>query len=402
MNKKNIIYIILGIISASIMYIAVKYVFLFLFTLLFNYNSKYSKIHKTAELNAKEYIENKYHIKAEVLDNHTEIQCAPFCNTTAMSTLKMKYGKKIFYVNINNDKRTIDGYDNYQFDLIRKKIINLLNKETNLKPYKYTIRYGKYIRSDNNINGMINLYYDKTNIEELINEYHIRINSNYIGNADFNKINLNNICNIYGNNATIHLINYKTIKDYEKVIGSEKNRLENIIVGYENFVNFAPYIEKVFVIDGKTIMKNDYSKIFKIDDMNILLLTYPKDTLYAGLSSLKIDVNKTNYKWETFVSYLVDYYDMFAKNLIIDNYLINIEDNMEVDKNNRIYLFVKKDKIEKLKNKYKKLDFLINNGFEDSRNGIYYSHSLYEEYYVFEVNIEKVADKKIIISLLNT
>lgn len=395
-KKKNIIYIILSIMFIILVYIGGHYILISLLN--HTINPKNGEVYKAAELNAKEYIKNKYNIEAKVIENNIEESCSPFCSDTAMSFLKMKYGKHTFYVYVNNTEGEITGFDNYQYDLIQKKIIELLNKGTNLKPYNYKIRYGEYINSIKSINGMINIYYNKTNIDEIINKYHIRIDSHYIGNVNFEKISLDNIYNTFENKATIHLINYKTINDYEKVINSKHYTLDQVIAGYDNLVSFAPYIEKVFTISGEKIIKNDYSKIKKIDGMNIMLLSYPKDTIDAELSSVNINVNKVNHIWKSAIN---DYELCEKKDLIIDNYLINIEDNIEVDKKYKIYLFVKKDKIEELNNKYEELDFLINSGFKDEIKGNYY-YSPYGDYYVFNEQIEKIADKKVIASLCNS
>ena len=387
-KKKDFFYIALSIAILFVIFVGIPYL------LLFFLNKDAREVRKIAELNAKDYIKNKYNIEARILNTENKMNCSPYplCSSSGMSIIKMKYHKKIFYVYITNSERNIYGYDNYQYNKIQKKLIQLLNKETKFKPYNYSVEYGKYVNTKDKINGLIDIYYDKTNIEEIIKYYRIKINSNYIRNENLEKINLDNLHNIYNNNADIHLVKFKTIKDYKKVINSEKyDHLSD-----EELYDFAPYIEKEIILDGKLTEKNDYSKIKKIDDMYFMLLTNSGYQDYSGRTSLKIDVNKTNYKWK---AELDD--DEYAKDLIIDNYLINLEDNIDPEKNNNIYLFVKKDKIEKLNSREKELDFLINNGFGDTQKNLDYSFPLYGDYYAFFENIKKVADKKIIVSLHN-
>ena len=385
MRKKNNTIIIICAIIIGIIYVFFPVIVIYGGLAFLSRGAR--KIDKMAKINSINYVKNKYHINAKILENQPNMNCGPIgCSNTGYSLVKMKYGKKIFNVYINNKKKTSkNGRDDYQKKQIINKIMRTLKKETNKTPKNYNIDFQDGIYIDNKkYKGFFQKYFDGNNIKDVIsNKDKIIIEANYIGEKRFDNINLDNVYNALGEKTNIKLLNYKTNEDYQ----NSKN-LDCFYI----LDRCSVYLDDALISRGRDKVERPKYDLIKTDDGIKFLVTV--DDYYGSTwkRNLNINVNKIDYEWHP-RNHISDV-NTISDRLIIGNYLINVEGQANLNSGYYLYLFVPKEKTENTKH----YNMYMNIGpYDVANSNVYYYKT--NDYLIFTEQFEELADKKIIVSL---
>ena len=206
------------------------------------------QLNAQASINAKKYIMDKYGFDANIISFDNNTYCDPEgClfgeKISDYVYVKMKYNNEKFTVVISGKEENPKGYDNYQYTVILQELLNEINIETNLKPYKINlscIGWNNNFRETNSKHSycLINQKYNGTNIKEFItNEISsLSIIVEYINERDLEFIKKDNLLEEY-DNMHILLINYNSINDFNSL--TEREQLFR-----NNGINYYPFIKE--------------------------------------------------------------------------------------------------------------------------------------------------------------
>ena len=176
--------------------------------------------------NSINYIKEKYGMNAKVKSVTVcskEYSLFPdsFSEPSETVQVKMNANGKNFYVYITAKEESTEGQDNYQFEEIKKDLVDSINNLVQIPVYKYEISGAKSIM---NTEGLLdkNEYYDGNNLGTIAGKLGINLFMHYIGDVDFSNIDFSSISDIT-NNIILMLINYDSKSDYENSIKLTSN-----------------------------------------------------------------------------------------------------------------------------------------------------------------------------------
>ena len=234
---------------------------------------------KQGEINAINYVKEKYNINPKVESVVEEANCSSLWGCLESSpngdvTVKLNYNNKDFYVYVTGEYNSTDAIDDYQFKEIEEDYINYLRNNINLDLYDYKLEFYK--------NG-IKEYYNKA--LDVVSPYIFNIELYYIGEYDLNELDLTNIEQKFKNNTmSINIMEFKTQEkcdDYKQSIITHaaltdgmkdiyKYSMIKIYKGQKTFYkydNISNYNDEVYVYSPQDTNKYEIS-ISKIDDLN--------------------------------------------------------------------------------------------------------------------------------------
>ena len=160
---------------------------------------------KRGEINAINYVKEKYNFNAKVKSVVEETNCSSVWGCLDSSPngnviVKFNANNKDFYVYVTGKYKTNEAIDDYQFKEIEDDFVNFFKNNINLNLYDYKLEF--------NSRG-IREYYN--NDLDSIVSYISKIELYYIGENDFNELNLNNVeLKLKNYTESISLIEFKT------------------------------------------------------------------------------------------------------------------------------------------------------------------------------------------------
>ena len=254
-----------------------------------NENKKLAKQYKKqGEINAINYIKEKYGIDAKVKKVKEEVECnnswnCMQANPTGNVTVKMISNKKEFNVYVTGTEESNDASDDYQIDNIKEDIIQHLKDNISLELYDYDISFNtKYIKElySDNINVMakyiddIELYYIEKNLNSIdLNSLNSFLQE-YDGNINLINFKEEDSCNNYKKNKLQKKQFLIIYKDSELIL-NKYNR------NFYNYNKFTTYNNEIYIYYPTTDNKFEISES-KLDDIK----NYKK--LYSDLNYKKI------------------------------------------------------------------------------------------------------------------
>lgn len=264
-----------------------KFLFVIPIILLLNfcgYTKEEKKLIKEYETQGKEnainYIEDKYGftpniVKIEAIKEDPYMIPDFSTPPTGRVSLELSHNNKKFIVEIQGDRKTIDGGDNYQYEEIESDILEIIKKDTNMDPYKHSINFGIFTTKN-----LINEYYNKDNLNELIDSLNFNIVLEYINKPSLINNDYKNITENFINCSQFGIINYKSMEQYN-------NKLEKMI-SFEMFDNYitgnAINIDYAFFINQKNIVHYNMDMI-EFDDIKYYDLN-KKESIIVNKSKL--------------------------------------------------------------------------------------------------------------------
>jgi len=124
--------------------------------------------------NALNYIKEKYGFDATVTevknDKFTSFLPELSPDPTGDVFVTMEYNEKSFMVFVSGEEETTEGLDNYQLEEISSALQEKLYDITGLPIEELFVCYGEFETMKNNLNGMINTYFDGENLSEIMEE----------------------------------------------------------------------------------------------------------------------------------------------------------------------------------------------------------------------------------------
>lgn len=231
---------------------------------------------KQAKINAKNYIFDKYGFEADIIDTYLE-KCGtgPIPDFSPPPTswvyVEMKYNNKKFHVYITGEKESTDGYDNYQFDIVKKAFMEYVKNKLKVEPVMCNFYYGENYPFYEKYNGLIHQYYDGTNLKEALSSKGFRAVFEYVNDVDFKSIHNSNYFDGYLEDGLMLFVKYPTENAYDKV----STHLYNILGTpqtndlYEN----AIYIDNALLVDNigdeyYEFNLNEYDGFYYLDSDN--------------------------------------------------------------------------------------------------------------------------------------
>lgn len=255
---------------------------------------KYNKIQY--KKNALDYVRKKYNIEAKIEKVTLEKKYLIVgSEKTGFACVEMEYNGKKFYVYINNEKNNYSGYDNYQYELITKKILEIVKEDTNLDYYDYNIDYSEVEFQNSSLEyvpGIIKKYYDGTNIKEVLALSTVSLNVDYIGDNNLQNIDLKKTLDcIYMLEA--RLVNYSSIDNYNKA-----HAYESLQKSYED--NDFIYAHYADIYKDNTIYyySNYYSKKKYTYNYKNAVKELDGILFYSPAYGINIDVSKQQISWD--------------------------------------------------------------------------------------------------------
>lgn len=270
---------------------------------------------KQGEINALNYVKEKYNINAKVKSVIEESNCDSVWQCLDSSpngdvTVKLNANNKDFYVYVTGKYKSNEAIDDYQFKEIEDGFINFFKNNIALNLYDYKLEF--------NTKG-INEYYNNKNLDDMIS-YISTIELYYIGENDLDKLNVNKLQEKFKNHSGyINLINFETrenCKAYKKAeiknVGIPSDNMKNIykssmltlhqgektISKYDNITN---YNDEVYVYPFQDNTKYEIS-LTNLGDLNYY------NELYPELSDKKISQVTKAYSILSSKSYLYIYF----------------------------------------------------------------------------------------------
>ena len=248
---------------------------------------------KQAEENATLYIQKKYGFTPNFINKAAEytissegegvIRFNTRYDYTGNVLLKFEKDNKEYDVFISGATNTTIGYDNYQYEEIKSKLVEEFYSLFQMDFYNSEIEYGKYsslLRDE--ANNMINPYYDGENIKNIVQNYRILLEYGENVNLDNFKLSF------LEKDGRILILKYKSLEDFEqgkKDCDNEKYVGSITISGFSIDQRKLIHIDEYFVLDDgvKKIQKIDY-----IEYENVNTITYSSD------KPTKISISKSD------------------------------------------------------------------------------------------------------------
>lgn len=235
---------------------------------------------KQGEINAINYVKEKYNFNAKVKSVVEESNCSSVWGCLDSSPngdviVKLNANNKDFYVYVTGKYKTNEAIDDYQFKKIEDDFVNFFKNNINLNLYDYKLEF--------NSRG-IREYYN--NDLDSIVSYISKIELYYIGENDLNELNLNNVeLKLKNYTESISLIEFKTSEkcnDYKQAtienVGLSSDNMKNIYKysmltlhqGEKNFYrydNISDYNDEVYVYSSQDDNKYEIS-VSKLDNLD--------------------------------------------------------------------------------------------------------------------------------------
>lgn len=230
------------------------------------------------EINAVNYIREKYGIQATVTDVACEkVDSGPVPDFTPAATgdvfVTMEYNEKIFGVSISGAQETLEGLDNYQYELIKSALEHTLSDVTHLSAVELFICYGEYHTMKDNKHGMIHPYFDGENLAEIMKEESAAVVVSYI-NQDVTGIDMDKVVEQTGIKDYL-LVDYAS-KEYYDIINNPGYNISGTPLDSQIDDNMV-YINGYRLTDSREDTYIDCEKNI-IDDI-ILITKYPEETV---------------------------------------------------------------------------------------------------------------------------
>ena len=271
---------------------------------------------KQGEINALNYVKEKYSFNAKVKSVEAEDYCSIWgcfldSSPNGNVIVKLNANNRDFYVYVTGKNESTEAIDDYQFKEIEDDFISFLKNNIDLDLYDYKLRF--------NSKGIKEYYNNDLNN---IVSYISNIELYFIGENDLNELNLNNIEREFENyTEPINLIEFKTIErcnDYKqaatKNVSLSSDDMKNIykycmltlhqgkktIYRYDNISN---YNDEVYVYSSQD---NNY---YEISVAELSDLNYYKE-LYSDLNDKEIIQVTKAYSIPSSKSFLYIYFPM--------------------------------------------------------------------------------------------
>lgn len=274
------------------------------------------KYKKQGELNAINYIKEKYNFNPKVKSVVEESNCNAVwgcLDSSPNGTVIVKFNdnNKDFYVYVTGEYESTEAIDDYQFNEIEDDIINFFRNNIDLNLYDYELQF--------NSRG-INEYYN--NDLDSVASYISQIELYYIGENNLNELNLDNIKLKFKNyTEQISLIEFKSIKncnDYKQAkienVGLSSDKMKDIYKrsmltlhqGQKTFYkynNISNYDDEIYVYSSQD--DNNYEiSIAKLSDLS----NYKE--LYSDLNDKELVQVTKAYSIPSSKSFLYIYFPM--------------------------------------------------------------------------------------------
>lgn len=349
-----------------------KKVFLSLFIVLILFSGCDSKQEKAmikqsieqGKINAVNYIKEKYGIDSIAINGEVKrIQSfggSPTTDPTTTTYIEMKFNNEKFYVMIDGGKVTTDGYDNRQFETIKKDIVSYIDNIVGSNSIDNDINFGMKYKE---YKGLIKPLYKNNDFKEINNkliviEYSNNVNLSNVKNKNVLKQSLFSQSG-YGK---ILLITYNFESDTNKVnthtYGLSGTEYKESL--YENGL----YIKEALYIDNEeekyySFKPNSYDGIYYAD--------FNTNSQVNIINGEKIDGSNFEGRGTWNVKSLTETY--------------NVSTSAKT-----VYIYYPTSKINNYKN-YK--EFYVGTSYIDNGERIYYAqdlkHSKVGDYYVFNI-----------------
>ena len=198
-----------------------------------------------AKKNTIKYIEKKYGFspniqKTECTYSNSDM-FASNCNEDILVTAE--YNGKRFQVIIDGSKTSEEGKDNYQYQDIVTKIINIIDNNIE-QPYKYKVYFGYKGK------GLINEYYNGNNIIDILSPLsnNVTLLAEYIDKDNVSQIREKLNSTDFSIFSKLYIVNYKSLDSYKITKSHDYNirgsYLESLF--YENSSNLKNVLTKVY------------------------------------------------------------------------------------------------------------------------------------------------------------
>lgn len=215
------------------------------------------KIEVQAEINAKNYINEKYGFDVEVVNvegvvNYDGIN--PNGDITGYANITLKYDGKEFIVYISGEEETSKGTDNYQSDSIYVDMIEEVKSAANINADDIVVEILYGGKSSENI--MVNTYYNGENLDVVKQEIESKIDYKiFTLNADLKNYDAEIIKTNLVEFSEILMINCEDTENFENV---KKANITKFSMDVDEYVI---YIDDYLNIDRRTI---EYMNIEKV------------------------------------------------------------------------------------------------------------------------------------------
>lgn len=253
------------------------------------------KYEHQAQINAINYVKNKYNLVAKVISAKALKKTSPLFpipnSLDGNVMVKMKVDKKIFYVYITGIEKSNIGKDNYQQEQIEQDLITLIERETKIKQSGYYIEYPNtniYIDFKANV---ISTYYNKNNLNKVLKNIG-KLEMYYVGKNKLNDLNLNELSELTSN-TKISLINFKSKEDYDNFIREKNNKNHGCQFSCED--RFIIYKDSSLTLNNGEVNYYKYNKdsyenevyIYSndLDDINIEISNQSFQKLKNGINT---------------------------------------------------------------------------------------------------------------------
>ena len=275
---------------------------------------------KQGEINAINYVKEKYNFNAKVKSVVEESNCNVVWGCLDSSPngnviVKLNANNRDFYVYVTGKYKSTEATDDYQFKEIENDFIKFLRNNIDLNLYDYKLEF--------NSRGIKEYYNNNLNS---IASYISKIELYYIGENDLNELNLNNIEQELKNyTESINLIEFKTSEkcnDYKQAtienVGLSSDNMKNIYKysmltlnqgkkTYYKYDNISNYNDEVYLYSSQD--DNNYEiSIAKLNDLN-----YYKE-LYPDLNDKELVQATKAYSIPSSKSFLYIYFPMESVN----------------------------------------------------------------------------------------
>lgn len=276
---------------------------------------------KQGEINAVNYVKEKYGFDAKVISveegkNSSALWGGLDTTPNGRVYVRFKANEKEFLVYTVGDEETIDASDDYQMDIIEKEFIEFFKNNISLDLYDYKLEFeygGIKEYYDNNLEVILpyitnlELYYigennlsslDLEKIENLLQEHYGKVTlisfenkekCNAYKNAEFENLSLTNadMKNIYKDNELEFYQNKKTFYKYDNISNFEDEVFvyaykdnNSYTISKSNIENLKYYQESYSDLKDKKIeqITNAYSIPHSTEPLYIY---FPKDKVNA-------------------------------------------------------------------------------------------------------------------------